>query len=105
MGINLKKAKTAQGAGDAKTKGTTAKNVENIKGKIAKRKDGMYRYASGASLDDKKKFRTIARRKLAKYEKLISTEKGEVLAKAKKNAAIFLKKTYTAENIPTIKGL
>jgi hypothetical protein len=107
MGIDLTKAKAAQGAGAAtkKEKGTTAKNAEGIKAKIAKKKDAMYRYTADASADDKKKFRTIARRKLAKYEKLLSTEKDSALVKAKKNAAIFLKNTYTKEHTPKLKGM
>jgi|SRR6478609_1891990 len=109
MGINLTKAKgAAQGAVPAKTKKasktTDAKNVKNVAKAIKERKDGMYRYKGEMSLADKKKFRAEARRKLAKYEKLLKTEKGAELAKAQKNAGIFLKNTYTpGENMPKLK--
>ena len=108
MGINLTKAKgAAQGVTPAKKKAsktTDAKNTKNITKAIKARKDGMYKYKPDMQAADKKKFRAEARRKLAKYEKLLKTEKGAELEKAKKNAGIFLKNTYTpGEDMPKLK--
>lgn len=88
--ISLKSAKEAQGATKSKTRKTDAKNRASIKRNLAKKADLMYKYPADLTLEEKKKFRAKARRRLPKAIQAVK-KNNENAPKARK----WLEKTYT----------
>lgn len=79
-----------------------AKNKENVKAAVKKEKDLMYNYISDMTGEEKKKFRTQARRTRANYEKNILAAKGEEKGKLLNEAMAWAKETYSPSYFQTV---
>jgi len=91
--IDLKKVKTS--------KAQDSKNLENVKKAISKEKDLMYRYPKAcATLPDRKKFRTDARRHRDSFIRRISKLKGAEKIELQKEAAAWASTIFEKEHLP-----